>query len=44
MPVTRRTGLERLADVYEQQGRKGEATELRKQAKRNVAAARRSTF
>ena len=32
--------LERLADVYEQQGRKGEATELRKQAKRSVAAAR----
>jgi tetratricopeptide (TPR) repeat protein len=32
--------LERLADVCEEQGRKGEATELRKQAKRSVEAAR----
>ena len=32
--------LERLADVLEEQGRKGEATELRKEAKRRVAAAR----
>lgn len=30
--------LERLADVCEEQGRKGEATELRKEAKRSVAA------
>jgi len=30
--------LERLADVCEEQGRKAEATELRKQAKRGVAA------
>ena len=32
--------LERLADVCEQQGRKSEATELRKEAKRSVAATR----
>ena len=32
--------LERLADVCEEQGRKGEATELRKEAKRSVAATR----
>ena len=30
--------LERLADVCEEQGRKGEAAELRKEAKRSVAA------
>ena len=30
--------LGRLAEVCEQQGRKGEATELRKEAKRSVAA------
>ena len=32
--------LERLADVCEQQGRKSEATELRKEAKRSVTATR----
>jgi tetratricopeptide (TPR) repeat protein len=32
--------LERLADVCAEQGRKGEANELRKEAKRSVAAAR----
>jgi len=32
--------LERLADVWEEQGRKGEADELRKQAKQSVAAPR----
>ena len=32
--------LERLAEVCEEQGRKGEATELRKEAKRSVAATR----
>ncbi len=32
--------LERLADVCEEQGRKGEATELRKEAKRSVATTR----
>jgi preprotein translocase subunit SecA len=34
----RRDLLERLADVCEEQGRKAEAIELRKQAKRGVAA------
>jgi tetratricopeptide (TPR) repeat protein len=32
--------LERLADVNEEQGRKGEATELRKEAKRSVTVTR----
>jgi uncharacterized protein YecA (UPF0149 family) len=32
--------LERLADVCEEQGRKGEATELRKEAKRGGVATR----
>src|SRR5713101_4157065 len=32
--------LERLDDICEEQGRKGEATELRKEAKRSVAATR----
>ncbi len=32
--------LERLADVCEEQGRKGEATELRKEAKRSVTTTR----
>jgi len=36
----RRDMLERLADVCEQQGRKGEAAELRKQAKRSVVVTR----
>ena len=36
----RRDMLERLADVCEEQGRKGEATELRKEAKRSVAVPR----
>ena len=35
----RRDMLERLADVCEEQGRKGEAAELRKQAKRSAAVA-----
>ena len=32
--------LERLADICEEQGRKGEATELRKEAKRSVTVTR----
>ena len=36
----RRDMLERLAEVCEEQGRKGEAIELRKEAKRSVAAPR----
>jgi hypothetical protein len=36
----RRDMLERLADICEEQGRKGEAAELRKAAKRSVAATR----
>ena len=35
----RRDMLERLADVCEEQGRKGEAAELRKQVKRSAAVA-----
>ena len=35
--------LERLADVCDEQGRKGEATQLRKEAKRSVAAAPKVT-
>jgi uncharacterized protein YecA (UPF0149 family) len=38
--ASRATKLERLADVCEEQGRKGEAIELRKEAKRTVAAPR----
>jgi hypothetical protein len=35
--------LERLADVCQEQGRKGEATQLRKEAKRSVAAPKVTT-